>query len=200
MLRRIARRVRRRLKRLITEMLSPYLEEPTDAPSTVPDSPTAPPVRAQEVQAPEASPPAPVATTADSPAAAATAVETTADAAAEAELDSVVESVIAEAAAAAAAVTPQRTEVMVFGEATPNPNAMKFTATVPVIPSGTLSLTSAEAAEAHPLGRALFALNGVRVVFAVNDFVTVTKEGSADWVALAPAVEGAITTYLETQP
>lgn len=86
--------------------------------------------------------------------------------------------------------------VEVWSENTPNPDAMKFSASVPVAPRGALSFDSAEAAAAHPVGRAVFAVEGVRSMFAVNDFVTVTREPGADWDELAPRLEAAIAEAL----
>lgn len=87
-------------------------------------------------------------------------------------------------------------QVEVWSEGTPNPDAMKFSASVPVAPRGALSFDSAEAAADHPIGRAVFAVGGVRSMFAVNDFVTVTREPGADWRELAPLLEAAIAEAL----
>lgn len=94
--------------------------------------------------------------------------------------------------------TPQSParRVEVWAESTPNPDAMKFSASVPVAPRGALSFDSAEAAASHPVGRAVFAVGQVRSMFAVNDFVTVTREPGADWGALAPRLEAAIAEAL----
>lgn len=94
---------------------------------------------------------------------------------------------------------PAAPAVRVAGESTPNPNAMKFTCSVKIVPKGSLSYNNAAVAGAHPLGQALFAIGGVRAVFAVNDFVTVTKEDHATWAVLEPQVEQAIATVLAEQ-
>ncbi|MDP2311823.1 MAG: NifU N-terminal domain-containing protein [Pseudomonadota bacterium] len=86
--------------------------------------------------------------------------------------------------------------VEVVAEDTPNPNARKFTTTTTVVEKGSLSFNSAEDAEKHPLGKALWACGGVKGVFAVKDFVTVTKEDSADWAKLSPKVVKAIKKVL----
>lgn len=87
---------------------------------------------------------------------------------------------------------PAAPQVDVWAEATPNPNAMKFTVGQKVVQKGSLSFNSKEEAEGNDLGEALFKVVGVRSVFAVNDFVTVTKEDSADWTYLQPAIINAI--------
>lgn len=102
----------------------------------------------------------------------------------------------APAAAPTAAPAPAIRTVEVWAEPTPNPDAMKFSASVPVAPRGALSFDSAAAAADHPLGRAIFASGGVRSMFAVNDFVTVTRAAGADWATLAPRLEEAIAEAL----
>lgn len=80
---------------------------------------------------------------------------------------------------------------------TPNPNAGKFVVGRPVSPPGTSrSYHTLADAEDDPLGRALMALDGVRSVFMVRDFVTVSKTDDADWNSLAPKVEA----LLQEQP
>lgn len=86
--------------------------------------------------------------------------------------------------------------VDVVAEDTPNPNARKFTTTTTVVEKGSLSFNSAEDAEKHPLGKAIWACGGVKGVFAVKDFVTVTKDDAADWAKLSPKVVKAIKKAL----
>jgi hypothetical protein len=86
--------------------------------------------------------------------------------------------------------------VSVYVSETPNPNARKFTTSVKVVNKGSLSFTSAADAENHPLGKALWAIGGVRGVFAVNDFVTITKDDATDWDVLVPKVVSAIQAAL----
>lgn len=77
-------------------------------------------------------------------------------------------------------------------EDTPNPNAKKFTCSIQVLPQGTVSFANATEAQKHPIGRAVFAVGGVRNVFATNNFVTVTKLDDADWGTLTPRLLKAI--------
>lgn len=98
-------------------------------------------------------------------------------------------------AAAAKDDKPSR-DVKVHAEATPNPNARKFATNVTVVEKGSFSFTTAEAAKGHPLAEALFAVPGVKVVFGVNDFVTVTKEDRASWDELEGRLERVISDVL----
>ena len=86
--------------------------------------------------------------------------------------------------------------VEVTVEETPNPNARKFTVSTKVVEKGSLSFSSAEEAEPNALAKAIFAAGGVKSVFMVKDFVTVTRDDSADWGKLAPKVTKAIKKAL----
>jgi hypothetical protein len=59
------------------------------------------------------------------------------------------------------------------------------------------SFTSLQEAAGDPLGEALFALSGVRSVFAVNDFVTVIKQREVPWERLDGAIREALQTHIE---
>ena len=80
-------------------------------------------------------------------------------------------------------------------EETPNPATMKFLPGRDVMGQGTLEITSAEAAAQSPLTQALFAVDGVRGVFLGKDFITVTKDDSANWAVLKPPVLTAIMEH-----
>ena len=79
-------------------------------------------------------------------------------------------------------------EISVQG--TPNPNAAKFTLNRVIAAQGT---TYREAAAADAAwAKELLGLAGVIQVFAVNNFISVTKAPEADWHVLAPQVEAVL--------
>jgi len=70
---------------------------------------------------------------------------------------------------------------------TPNPNAAKFTLNRVVASQGT---TYRDAASAHDeWAKRLLGLPGVTQVFAINNFISVTKQSDMSWEQLAPQVE-----------
>ncbi len=82
-------------------------------------------------------------------------------------------------------------------QATPNPNAMKFTADRRVVEGReSRSYYSAAQAGADPVAAAVFALDGVESVFMADDFVTVTRTAGADWAELGPRVIAAVEQAL----
>lgn len=90
---------------------------------------------------------------------------------------------------------PARTNIEF--QQTPNPNAGKFVVGRQVAPVGT-SRSYYERGEARedPVARALMGLDGIRSIFMVDDFITVTKTHAAQWDALVPLVEEAIREHL----
>jgi len=84
--------------------------------------------------------------------------------------------------------------------ATPNPDSLKFTAEgATIISSGMLAFNSATEAAGHDLGQALFGLEGVINVFALPQFLTVTKAPATDWNSLAEDVRQILSDYLSSQ-
>ena len=79
--------------------------------------------------------------------------------------------------------------------ATPNPHALKFTA--PSRLTSTPITWLRTPAPTEPLGQALMAIEGVRSAFAVEDFVTITRDPDADWDDLRPQVCAAIIAALD---
>ena len=80
-------------------------------------------------------------------------------------------------------------------ESTPNPATLKFLPGQEVLEVGTADFPSADAAEASPLAKRLFAVNGVSGVFFGLDFITVTKADAVEWDHIKPAVLGAIMEH-----
>jgi Fe-S cluster biogenesis protein NfuA len=80
-------------------------------------------------------------------------------------------------------------------EQTPNPATLKFLPGRDVVSKGVVDFTDPERAQASPLARRVFAVEGVTGVFLGADFVTVTKAAGEDWYALKPAVLGAIMEH-----
>jgi hypothetical protein len=71
-------------------------------------------------------------------------------------------------------------------EATPNPNALKFTVGQDV---GEPKTYVSGGEEGDPLARDLLALDGVTSIFMTADFVTLSKTPEADWSLIAPQAE-----------
>jgi len=81
---------------------------------------------------------------------------------------------------------------------TPNVNALKFVTNRRVTEGRSQTFRSAGDAAASPLAAALLQIPGVVQVFFLNDFITVTRDPTADWNTIAGEVERVIREYLST--
>lgn len=77
--------------------------------------------------------------------------------------------------------------LVINAQATPNPNAVKFTLNRVVAAQGK-TYRDQGGAEA-PWAGALLAIPGVTQVFAVNNFISVSKRAEAEWGRITPEVE-----------
>ena len=85
--------------------------------------------------------------------------------------------------------------IEVWPEPTPNPNAMKFTLNRTVAEGRSQTYTSPEAAQASPLAKALFEVGGVRGLFFLGNFITVTRQPGTDWASITRQVEERIRQH-----
>lgn len=82
---------------------------------------------------------------------------------------------------------------------TPNVHALKFTLDRRVTEGRSETYTSREQATASPLAGRLLGIPGVRMVFLLNDFVTVTRHPDADWETIVPEVERVLREHFGPQ-
>lgn len=88
-------------------------------------------------------------------------------------------------------------ESRVVVEGTPNPNAAKFVVAKGRLGERSRSYFSADEAQEDPLAASLFAIDGVRALLIVDNFITVTKEEAATWDDLVEAITRVIDKALE---
>lgn len=84
-----------------------------------------------------------------------------------------------------------------MADPTPNPNAYKFTLDRMVTEGGSQSFANPEQAADNPLAARLFAIEGVKALFFLNNFITVTKDPDHSWQALVPEVVNAIQDHYQ---
>ena len=83
-------------------------------------------------------------------------------------------------------------------ESTPNPATLKFLPGESVLGQGTADFPDAGSAQKSPLGRRIFAVDGVTGVFLGSDFVTVTKASDVEWDHIKPAILGAVMDHFQS--
>ena len=88
-----------------------------------------------------------------------------------------------------------RLEIQVEG--TPNPNAAKFVLGSGILGSAGRTYFSAADAEGDSLAERLFEIQGVRALFMVDNFITVTRSEDTAWDEIVEEVLCAIREELE---
>jgi len=86
-------------------------------------------------------------------------------------------------------------DVQIVAQPTPNPNSVKFTLDRTVSEGTSKTYQNAEEARESPLASAIFAVQGVTMVFLLNNFITVGKDPAASWHDLVPQIEAAIREH-----
>jgi hypothetical protein len=81
----------------------------------------------------------------------------------------------------------------VHPQPTPNPNAVRFALSAPVLGDRSRTFANADAAKGTRWAERLFALPGVQSLFGMKDFLTITKRADASW----DAIVGPATKILE---
>lgn len=78
---------------------------------------------------------------------------------------------------------------------TPNVNALKFVTNRRMTEGRSQTFTDPNTTTS-PLARDLLAITGVRQVFFLNDFITITRHEGVEWDAVAPRAEALIRQHL----
>lgn len=81
---------------------------------------------------------------------------------------------------------------------TPNPDALMFRVSETLVPAGTYEYASPDKAGDAPLAQQLLGLSGIELILIAPKFVTVRKQGDADWSTLQPEVTAALETFLDS--
>ena len=80
-------------------------------------------------------------------------------------------------------------------QSTPNVNALKFVLNRRITEGRSQTFTDPNTA-ASPLARDLLAIGGIRQVFFLNDFITITRQEGVAWDAVVPRAEALIRQHL----
>lgn len=87
-------------------------------------------------------------------------------------------------------------EVSIDVQPTPNINALKFVVNRRLTEGKSRTFRSRDEAGGVEVARRLLGIPGVVQVFILNDFITVTREPTADWNAILPEAEQVIKQSL----
>ncbi len=86
----------------------------------------------------------------------------------------------------------------IYFEQSPNPNSLKFVLNYLIVPEG-VSYDFPDISTTHnaPLATELFKFNYVERVFFMNNFITITKDPSRDWMEIRDELKQFILKYLD---
>ena len=83
-------------------------------------------------------------------------------------------------------------------EPTPNPATLKFLPGKTVMEKGTQFYQDESSTGNSELAQTLFKIKGVESVFYGEDFITISKRDTSEWLMLKPAIMGAIIEHFST--
>lgn len=81
-------------------------------------------------------------------------------------------------------------------EETPNPDARKFVCSATLQEGPSVAALQGDEVR-HPIAAALLDVPGVRSVFLVRDFTTITRQQGVPWATLEPAIRAALTRAVD---
>lgn len=89
-------------------------------------------------------------------------------------------------------------EVYITANPTPNPNCLKFIVDRQMVDGDPVSYSNAETAQGSPMAEKLFQIEGVKEIFAFQNFITVTKSGDQVWQQFARDIGKAIRAQVQS--
>lgn len=90
---------------------------------------------------------------------------------------------------------PKKLPITVYAESTPNPTVMKFVVNKQIVPA-VLEYKNAEQTKDAPLAKALFEFPFVKEVFFDENYISVTKNETANWHEITMELREFIRSYL----
>ncbi len=95
--------------------------------------------------------------------------------------------------------TKQKTPVMIYTEATPNPNTLKFVTNKALLLNDAIEFQSIEDTIEAPLAKALFEMEGVSNVFVSNNFVSISKTDDFLWAEIMIPIKEFLKKFIEDE-
>ncbi|HQV77124.1 MAG TPA: NifU family protein [Chitinophagales bacterium] len=93
--------------------------------------------------------------------------------------------------------TKTKTPVMIYTEATPNPNTLKFVTNKALLVNDAVEFQSIEDTTDAPLANALFGFEGVENVFVSNNFVSISKSDDLLWAEIMIPIKDFLKKFIE---
>lgn len=87
--------------------------------------------------------------------------------------------------------------VMIYTEATPNPNTLKFVTNKALLLNDSIEFQTINETDEAPLAKALFGFKEITNVFITNNFVTITKTEDALWNEIMIPIKEFLKKYID---
>lgn len=87
--------------------------------------------------------------------------------------------------------------VMIYTEATPNPNTLKFVTNKALLLNDAVEFQTVEETTEAPLAKELFGFDGVTNVFISNNFVTISKTDDLLWAEIMIPIKDFLKKYID---
>ena len=86
----------------------------------------------------------------------------------------------------------------IYFEQSPNPNSLKFVLNYLIVPDGiSCDFPDIKTTGNAPLAEALFGFSYVKRVFFMNNFITITKDDSVEWIEIRDQLKTFMIEYLD---
>ena len=92
--------------------------------------------------------------------------------------------------------TNKKIPISIYSESTPNPSVMKFVANK-ALTTKTAEFKSIDETAASPLAKELFKLGAVKEVFLDENYISITKFDSFEWLEITNDIRSFIKSYIE---
>lgn len=89
--------------------------------------------------------------------------------------------------------------VMIYAESTPNPSTLKFVINRALLPDYSVTYTDASQTSECPLATDLFLFDYVKAVYIANNFITITKLPTVEWVEIMNELREFIKTWFSDE-
>ena len=87
--------------------------------------------------------------------------------------------------------------VMIYTEATPNPNTLKFVTNKALLLNDAIEFQNITETEEAPIVKALFGFEAVTGIFITNNFVTITKKDEFMWAEIMIPIKDFLKKYID---
>jgi hypothetical protein len=87
--------------------------------------------------------------------------------------------------------------IKIMVESTPNPNSVKFVLNRTVVEQGSESYDGSQGGDKSPLAQKMFKVPGVKDLFLMKNFVSLSRHPNKTWSEIVPKVEEVLREHFK---